>query len=92
MSQSRKKRPLSLRRHVLIIIGVTVMLFSCCPLIFGLMNVAPTIEYAQHTGTNYSLNYIAPILLAVWIFFGGLIMLLVAFYWKQPADESDSEI
>ena len=87
---SPQKQSLSWRRHLLIIIGVTVMFFSCCPLMFGLMNVAPTIEYSQQTGANYPQNYLIPIFLAVWIFFGGFLMLLVVFYWRRYEPEEDS--
>jgi hypothetical protein len=54
-----------------------LILFSCVPFICGLANIAPTLEYSRQTGTNYSLNYLFPLLIAGIIFSIGFLLVIV---------------
>jgi hypothetical protein len=82
MSNSQNQ-PLTLRTKLLFIIGVVIVAFSCVPFLFGLMNIAPTIEYSQQTGVNYSLNYILPFFVAVVIFVVGFSIVMGAIILRR---------
>jgi hypothetical protein len=65
------------------ILAVAAMLFSAVLCLCALVNIAPTLEYFQQTGTNYLLNILLPLLVAL-VLFGLGSLVLVATLAHDP--------
>jgi len=85
MSDSQTK-PSIPRKLIVQIVSVVVVLLSLIPCACALVNIGPTIKYSQQTGTNYSLNFLLPLLVAVVIFGIGLLTLIITFVYSRKRE------
>jgi hypothetical protein len=85
MIDSREK-PLVYCKLIAQVLSIVAILFSILPCLCGLVNIGPTIEYSQQTGTNYSLHYLLPCFAAFVIFGLGCVVLIATIVYRPKKE------